>query len=90
MEKRIMVGQLVKSKSGRDQDRYFLVSKVLPEKKMVFLVDGEKRLFANPKKKNVRHIQLTNTVAEELAEKIQGLEQCDQEVKRYLKRMYVD
>jgi len=91
MENGIMVGQIVKSKSGRDKDRYFLVSKVLPKENAVFLVDGEKRLLEKPKKKNLLHIQITKTVAKELTEKIQkGSESCDQEIKRYLKELQVD
>ena len=91
MDSNIMVGQVVKSKSGRDKDRYFIVSKVLPKEKMVFLVDGEKRLLARPKKKNICHIQVTNIFSRELAEKIQkGSEPCDQEIKRYLKKLQVD
>ncbi|MEL7567244.1 MAG: KOW domain-containing RNA-binding protein [Dehalobacterium sp.] len=91
MDNGIMVGQIVKSKSGRDKDRYFLVSKVLPKERTVFLVDGEKRFLENPKKKNLLHIQMTKTVAKELAEKIQkGSESCDQEIKRYLKELQVD
>jgi len=86
-----MVGQVVKSKSGRDKGRYFLVSKVLPDKKMVFLVDGEKRLIESPKKKNICHIQVTKILAKELAEKIQeGTKSCNQEIKRYLKELQVD
>lgn len=91
MDNDIMVGQIVKSKSGRDKDRYFLVSKVLPKEKIVFLVDGEKRLLEKPKKKNLLHIQVTKTVAKKLAEKIQkDMESCDQEIKRYLTELQVD
>jgi len=54
-------------------------------------VDGEKRLLARPKKKNICHIQVTNIFSRELAEKIQkGSEPCDQEIKRYLKKLQVD
>ncbi|ATW27133.1 hypothetical protein DCMF_22420 [Candidatus Formimonas warabiya] len=91
MEKRIMVGQIVKSKSGRDQGRYFLVSRISPEQKSVFLVDGDKRLLNNPKKKNLCHVQVTKMIAREIAEKIQkGVAPCDQEIKRYLKESKVD
>lgn len=91
MDNDIMVGQIVKSKSGRDKDRYFLVAKVLPQERIVFLVDGERRVLKNPKKKNFLHIQTTKTRSIELAEMIeQGIESCDREIKKYLKELQVD
>lgn len=91
MDNGFMVGQIVKSKSGRDKDRYFLVAKVLPKERIAFLVDGEKRVLKNPKKKNFIHIQTTKTRAKELAKMIeQGIESCDQEIKKYLKELQVD
>ncbi|MGI6684244.1 MAG: hypothetical protein ACOX47_01780 [Bacillota bacterium] len=91
MDNSIMVGQVVKSKAGRDKDRYFLVSKVLPKERIVFLVDGEKKLLGSPKKKNICHLQVTHIFSQELAKKIQeGSEPLDQEIKRYLKKLQVD
>jgi large subunit ribosomal protein L14e len=85
MIKSVKVGQLVKSRSGRDKDRYFLVYQVMEEKSYVCLVDGEKRSIKNPKLKNMRHIQVTNKVAEEFAEKIQKeIIPSDLETRRYL------
>ncbi|MGI6712062.1 MAG: hypothetical protein ACOX4L_04955 [Bacillota bacterium] len=85
MMKSVKVGQLVKSRSGRDKDRYFLVYQVMEEKSYVYLVDGEKRSIKNPKLKNMRHIQVTNKVAEEFAEKIQKkIIPSDRETRRYL------
>ncbi len=85
MGNRIIVGQIVKSKSGRDQGRYFLVCRVAPDQNLIFLVDGEKRLLRNPKKKNIHHVQIMKTVAKELGERIREGFLCDQEIKRYLK-----
>lgn len=91
MSKGITVGQVVKSKSGRDKGRYYLVKQVLPDKKAVLLVDGNSKLLKKPKKKNILHLQVTNTIASELAVKLhEGLESCDQEIKRYLKEFQVD
>ena len=55
-----MVGRIVCSKSGRDKG-YFLVV-VGEDEKFVYLCDGKERPLERPKKKNVKHICLTNTV----------------------------
>ncbi|MEN3005330.1 KOW domain-containing RNA-binding protein [Dehalobacterium formicoaceticum] len=91
MENEMMVGQTVKSIAGRDKNEYFLVIKILPEEKLVLLVDGEKRKIENPKKKNLRHIQVTRHVAKDLAEQMMtGSESGNREIKRYLKELNVD
>jgi len=91
MSMSVTVGQLVKSKSGRDKGRYFLVYAVLPEKSYVLLVDGDKRLIEKPKRKNIGHIQITKKVAQEFTEKIQqGVIPSDSEIKRYLWKLTTD
>jgi hypothetical protein len=58
---------------------------------MTFLVDGEKRRVKNPKKKNICHIQVTNAVIKELAQKInEGSIPSDQDLRRYLQSVEVD
>ena len=55
----VRIGQVVRSKSGRDCGRYFVV--VDKEgNSIVYLVDGDMRRVEAPKKKNVKHIQLTS------------------------------
>ncbi|MDD2496593.1 MAG: KOW domain-containing RNA-binding protein [Desulfitobacteriaceae bacterium] len=86
MDDRVVIGQLVKSKSGRDKGRYFLVLSIDPEKRIAFLVDGEKRGINNPKKKNICHIQVTNVVKKEFAQKVkEGFLPSDRDLRRYLK-----
>lgn len=58
-----MVGRIVCSKSGRDRG-YFLV--VIKEEDGFLLVcDGKERPLSRPKKKNPKHLALTNTVLSE-------------------------
>ena len=91
MIKRIVVGQLVKSITGRDQGRNYLILEIDQAKGYVFLVDGAKRGVSNPKRKNISHIQITNTVVQEFSEKIENrLILRDHEIKRYLKEVTVD
>ncbi|MDO5041550.1 MAG: KOW domain-containing RNA-binding protein [Peptoniphilus sp.] len=49
------VGQLVKSKAGRDAGMVFLVREIL-DKNYVSIVDGKSRKLANPKRKKIKHL----------------------------------
>ena len=55
-----MVGRIVCSKAGRDKG-YFMVI-VESGKDYVFVCDGKERPLERPKRKNVKHLQFTNTV----------------------------
>lgn len=91
MSMEVMVGQLVRSKSGRDKGRYFLIYRVSPDGGFILVVDGDKRGINNPKKKNLRHVQVTNTIVREFAEQVAGgIIPRDQDVRRYLKEFAVD
>ena len=61
----ITVGQVVKSRAGRDKGNIFLVWSILDDAH-VLIVDGDIRKLDNPKKKKVKHLTVYNTVLEEL------------------------
>ncbi|QGG49164.1 RNA-binding protein [Heliorestis convoluta] len=63
----VVLGQLVRSISGRDGNRYFLVLKAL-DQKHVLIADGLYRKVENPKKKKLKHLLLIDSVAEEIGE----------------------
>lgn len=63
------LGQVVKSKAGRDKGKIFVIIDVLDDK-YVLIVDGDMRKLDKPKKKKIRHLIVYNTVLEELREKI--------------------
>lgn len=65
----IEVGQVVKSKSGRDKGRVFLVYETLGDG-YVTVVDGDVRRLDKPKKKKIKHLSLYNTVVPELKQKL--------------------
>ena len=67
----LKIGQIVKSKAGRDKGRVFLICQVLDEQ-FVMVCDGDLRKLNNPKKKKVKHLMIYNTVLTEIAEKLQG------------------
>lgn len=67
----ITIGQVVKSRAGRDKGNIFLVLDIIDDK-YLYIVDGDIRKLENPKKKKVKHLIIYNTVVPELKEKIEN------------------
>lgn len=61
--KELEIGQLVKSKAGRDKDKVFMVLSVVDEH-YVMVVDGNLRKLENPKKKKVKHLKPLKFICE--------------------------
>ena len=59
----ITAGSVVRAKAGRDKEKFFVVLKV--ENGFAFIADGKRRKVENPKRKNLIHLQGTNTVLSE-------------------------
>ena len=57
-------GRLVRSKAGRDKDQLYLV--LARADNILYLTDGRQRGIANPKKKNICHVQIVHKVAADL------------------------
>lgn len=74
-----MIGRLVRSRSGHDKGRYYLVLARADE--ILYLADGRKRGIENPKKKNVRHVQIVHRVAADLMNKKDGTLPSDLEIR---------
>ncbi|MDD3193394.1 MAG: KOW domain-containing RNA-binding protein [Oscillospiraceae bacterium] len=55
----IIKGCVVRSASGRDARRFYLVVKV--EDGFVWIADGKVHLLEKPKRKNPKHLRKTNT-----------------------------
>lgn len=53
----IIEGMIVKSKSGHDKDRYYLV--VSCDDSVAYIADGKRRKLDKPKAKNYKHLQPT-------------------------------
>ena len=85
MEEKISLGSVVKSKQGRDKGKYFMVYSY-DGCQYVNLVDGVYRKQQAPKRKKIKHIDLTGTILEGLAEKLQGgVHVFDAEIQKALK-----
>lgn len=64
--KELLIGQMVKSKAGRDKNRFFLVLDIIDEN-FVLLVDGDLRKIDSPKMKKVKHIAKVNKYCSNLS-----------------------
>lgn len=53
-------GLVVKAKAGRDKGGFFIVTDF--SEKEAFICDGKRRKLNKPKKKNIKHLAMTNTV----------------------------
>lgn len=67
----ISIGQVVKSRAGRDKGSIFLVYGIVDEQ-YVYIVDGDLRRLDSPKKKKIKHLIVFNTVLPEFKEKIEN------------------
>lgn len=57
---KVQKGLIVKAIAGRDSEGFFVVTET--EKDMCFIADGKSRKLASPKRKNIKHISLTNSM----------------------------
>lgn len=65
LSEEISVGQVVKSRAGRDKGRIFLIYNII-DSQNVLIVDGDLRKLDNPKQKKLKHLIIYNTVLPEL------------------------
>jgi len=61
----ISIGQIVKSKAGRDKDKIFFIVDILDDR-YVLIADGIMRKMENPKKKKIKHLSKYNLVSNEV------------------------
>lgn len=88
IESRPRLGQIVKVLRGRDAGSLAIVVG-LKEPHMVLLADGDRRKIDRPKKKNMKHIQITNAVSEEVAEALKTFGRVNDEKLRYALNQYL-
>lgn len=65
----VTIGQLVKSKAGRDKDRVFIIIAIIDEQ-YVLIADGDLRKTDNAKRKKIRHLAVYNVISHEIEKKI--------------------
>ena len=85
--KELAIGQVVKSKAGRDKNRKFLVLDIIDDN-FVLLVDGDLRKYDSPKMKKVKHIAKVNQFSYDLkAELDQGRSITDEWIRREIDKL---
>lgn len=65
------LGQVVRSKAGRDKDVVFFIVGILNEE-MVLVADGDLRKLEHPKKKKAKHLQPYHLVSEEVKSRLEN------------------
>jgi len=84
-----VVGQFVKVIRGRDQEKYAIIIGIVDDR-FVWIADGNKRKFDQPKKKNLLHLQLLNEVSREVANSIQESGRVTNSKLRYALNKFVE
>ncbi|MGH4120647.1 RNA-binding protein [Clostridium sp.] len=85
MEQNSLLGKVVNSKAGRDMHRNFIVVGIL-NSEYVYISDGQLRKIEKPKKKKVKHLNFTETIAEEIRVMILSKKQVtNSKIKIFLK-----
>lgn len=80
-----LLGRVVYSKAGRDSGRTFVIVNVIDEI-YVYISDGDLRTVEKPKKKKLKHLNITNDVVEEIRELIiSGQNLSNSKMKKFLK-----
>lgn len=64
------VGQLVKVLKGRDAGAIYVIVGILDDR-FVWIADGNKRKFDEPKRKNAQHLELLPIVSSEVVHSLQ-------------------
>ena len=68
--KKPQIRQLIRSTQGRDAGKLAIIIG-FEENRFVWIADGDKRKFDQPKKKNLSHIELLNEISSEVVDSMQ-------------------
>jgi ribosomal protein L14E/L6E/L27E len=88
VDSRIRVGQIVRVIRGREIGAHAIVIG-LDEPHYVWLADGDHRKFDSPKRKNRKHIQPTNQVAEDVVNNLLNTGRVTNAKLRYALNQYL-
>lgn len=79
----LRVGQIVKSKAGRDKGRIFIITEIVDDI-YVKICDGELRKVSKPKLKKIKHLIVYNRVFEEIETRVSKNEKLNN---AYIRRL---
>lgn len=84
------LGQVVRSRAGRDAGCTYVLCKVI-DQRLVAVADGRLRTVDNPKTKNIKHLEVLDYVDRALEEKLlRGERVADNEIQKALKATEVE
>lgn len=81
------IGEVVEVLMGREKGKYMVVLGL--NQRFVSLVDGDKRKFDKPKKKNLRHIRSTGYISEQVNESLAANGRVSNAKLRYVLQDYI-
>ena len=67
----LMVGQVVRSKAGRDKGQFMVVLSIIDDN-YVYVSNGELRKVGKPKKKKIKHLSKTNHITTTIRDKMKS------------------
>lgn len=83
------IGRFVKVRQGRDQGKIAVIVGIA-DNKFVFIADGDKRKFDQPKRKNVLHLELQEAVSHEVVESLSESGRVTNSKLRYIIKKYTE
>lgn len=83
------IGQIVWVNRGRDSGKYAVIIGVV-DQRYVWIADGGKRKFDQPKKKNILHLELLPLTSPEVADSIQETGRVTNGKLRFALNKYVE
>lgn len=63
------LGQIVRIVRGKDSRKYAVIINV-EDQRFVWIADGDKRKFDQPKKKNLNHLELLQAISSEVVDSL--------------------
>ena len=70
MNESVQLGQIVRTKAGRDRGKWMVVVGFEKES-FVYLTDGRSRKTEKPKLKKLKHVAKTNRISQEIVQELQ-------------------
>jgi large subunit ribosomal protein L14e len=83
------LGQIVKILRGRDLNKYAVIIAIV-DQRFLWIADGYKRKFDQPKKKNVLHLQLHDAISQEVVNSLLETDRVTNGKLRYALSKFVE
>lgn len=85
----VQIGQIVRVLKGKDAGSFYVIMQIIDDK-FVMIVDGAKRKFDQPKRKNIQHLELQPMISSEVVHSLQESGRVTNAKLRYAVNAYVE